>query len=140
MTLWGKFPTCLSGVGQMGKLQTCPTVEARRTLKRPKPSGPKGPELLSEVLSRLFAARGWGRRQERLHLEEAWADAVGPEHAANTRLAGLRCGVLEVEVNSAILLQELAQFHKRKVLERLRKRLPRTTLTDVRFRAGTWQK
>ena len=25
----------------------------------------KGPELLGEVLSRLFAARGWGRRQRR---------------------------------------------------------------------------
>ncbi len=101
--------------------------------------GPKGPELLSEVLSRLFAARGWGRRQERLHLEEAWTEAVGPEHASSTRLAGLRRGILEIEVNSAILLQELAHFHKRKILDRLRKRLPRTTLTDVRFRASTWR-
>src|SRR5262245_7521720 len=93
----------------------------------------KGPELLSEVLSRLFAARGWGRRQERLHLEEAWAEAVGPERAASTRVGGLRRGILEVEVNNAILLQELAQFHKRKIIERLRQRLPRTNVTDVRF-------
>ncbi len=106
------------------------------TIRRNEP--PKGPELLSEVLSRLFAARGWGRRQERLHLEEAWADAVGPERTANTRVGGLRRGILEVEVNNAILLQELAQFHKRKILERLRQRLPRATLTDIRFRTGTW--
>ncbi|MBM4070016.1 MAG: DUF721 domain-containing protein [Planctomycetes bacterium] len=107
------------------------------TAKRHEP--PKGPELLSEVLSRLFAAHGWGRRQERLHLEEAWADAVGPELVAGTRVGGLRRGILEVEVNNAILMQELAQFHKRKIMERLRQRLPRTTLSDIRFRAGTWQ-
>lgn len=102
-------------------------------------SVPEGPELLREVLSRLFAARGWGRRQERRHLEEAWAEAVGPEHAGRTRVGGLRRGILEVEVNNAILLQELAHFHKRKILERLRKCLPRTSVTDLRFRAGTWK-
>jgi hypothetical protein len=100
---------------------------------------PEGPELLREVLSRLFAARGWGRRQERLHLEAAWAEAVGPEHAGRTRVGALRRGILEVEVNNAILLQELAHFHKRKILERLRKCLPRTHVTDLRFRAGTWK-
>lgn len=98
----------------------------------------KGPELLSEVLSRLFAARGWGRRQERLHLEEAWAAAVGPGRVSATRVGGLRRGILEVEVNNAILLQELAQFHKRKIVEQLRQRLPRANVTDIRFRAGTW--
>ena len=34
----------------------------------------KGPEPLAEVLSRLFTARGWGRRQGRLHLANAWAE------------------------------------------------------------------
>jgi hypothetical protein len=42
-----------------------------------------------------------------------------------------------VEVISAVLMQELAHYHKRKLLERLRERLPGTTLTDLRFRAGT---
>jgi hypothetical protein len=35
-------------------------------------------------------------------------------------------------------MQQLAQIHKRKIKERLRQRLPRTPLTDIRFRAGTW--
>src|ERR1700730_12809256 len=99
----------------------------------------KGPEPLGEILSRLFAARGWGRRQGRLHLENAWVEAVGPAHAPQTRVAGLRRGVLEVEVNNGVLLQELAHFHKRRLLEHLRRGLPGTTLTDLRFRAGTWQ-
>jgi predicted nucleic acid-binding Zn ribbon protein len=98
----------------------------------------KGPELLGEILSRLFAARGWGRRQGRLHLERAWAEAVGPEHAQHTRVAGLRRGVLEIEVANSALLQELAHFHKRRLLEQLRPRLPGVTVNDLRFRAGAW--
>jgi predicted nucleic acid-binding Zn ribbon protein len=96
----------------------------------------KGPEVLGEILSRLFTARGWGRRQERLRLEQAWAEAVGPEGAKYTRVNGLRRGVLEVIVGNAVLLQELAHYQKRQLLERLRGRLPGTTLTDLRFRAG----
>ena len=96
----------------------------------------KGPEKLGEILGRLFTARGWGRRQGRLHLERAWAEAAGPEYAEHTRVTGIRRGVLEVVVDNAVLLQELAHFHKRRLLEQLRRRLPGTPLTDLRFRAG----
>lgn len=102
----------------------------------------KGPELLGEVLSRLFTARGWGRRQERLRLEQAWADALSvcgfaPEH---TQVAALRRGVLEVIVDNAVLMQELAHFHKRRLLELLRGRLPGAALNELRFRAGVVRK
>src|SRR5262245_30783588 len=81
---------------------------------------PRGPEPIGEILSRLFAARGWGRLQERLRLEKAWAEAAGPDIAPKTRVVALKRGVLEIEVKGAILLQELAQFHKRRILEALR--------------------
>jgi predicted nucleic acid-binding Zn ribbon protein len=101
----------------------------------------RGPERLGEILSRLFTARGWGRRQGRLHLERAWADAVAAlgldaAHAEHARPGALRRGVLEVVVDNAVLLQELAHYHKRRLLEQLRRRLPGTPLTDLRFRAG----
>lgn len=99
---------------------------------------PKGPEPLSEVLSRLFAARGWGRQQDRLRLERAWEAAVGAEYAHITRVSGFRRNVLEVEVKGAVPMQELSQFHKKKVLERLRKALTGVTIADLRFRAGAW--
>ena len=96
----------------------------------------RGPEPLKEILSRIFAARGWGRRQDRLRLEEAWAAAAGADFAPHTRAGALRRGVLEVVVGNAVLLQELAQFHKRRILEDLRQRLPGVRVTDLRFRAG----
>jgi predicted nucleic acid-binding Zn ribbon protein len=105
--------------------------------RSPRPDGePKGPELLGEVLSRLFTARGWGRQQDRLRLERAWAEAAGPEVARQTRVGVFRRGVLEVLVGNAVLLQELAHFHKKRLLEALRKRLPGAALNDLRFRAG----
>ena len=98
----------------------------------------RGPESIADILGRLFTARGWGRKNDRLRLEGAWAEAVGPEHLPSTRVNGLRRGVLEIEVKNAVLIQEFAQFHKRGLLARLRKALPGVTLTDLKFRAGAW--
>jgi predicted nucleic acid-binding Zn ribbon protein len=95
-----------------------------------------GPEPLGEILSRLFTARGWGRRQDRLHLEKAWNAAAGAEVGNVTRVNGIRRGVLEVTVGNSVLLQELAHFRKRKLLEQLRGALPGVTISDLRFRAG----
>jgi hypothetical protein len=98
----------------------------------------QGPELLKEILSRLFTARGWGRKQERLRLEQAWADAITLCDLApkQTRVNGMRRGVLEVLVDNAVMLQELTHFHKRKLLEAIRGKLVGTTINDLRFRAG----
>jgi predicted nucleic acid-binding Zn ribbon protein len=96
----------------------------------------RGPENLAEILSRLFTARGWGRRQGRLQLEKAWEEVAGAEFAPHTRVGTLKRGVLEVQVGNAVLLQELTHYHKRRLLEQLRRRLPNTPITDLRFRAG----
>jgi predicted nucleic acid-binding Zn ribbon protein len=96
----------------------------------------KGPEALRDILGRLFAAKGWGRRQERLQLEQAWTESAGPQTAKHTQVGSFRRGVLEVMVDNAVLLQELAHFQKRPLLEKLRRRLPGTSFTDLRFRAG----
>ena len=97
-----------------------------------------GPEPMKEILSRLFVARGWGRRQARLHLESAGLDAVGPDYAANTRVLGLKRGVLEVEVASAVVVQELSHYHKRRLLQTLRAKLTGHTIKELRFKVGTF--
>jgi predicted nucleic acid-binding Zn ribbon protein len=98
-----------------------------------------GPEPLKEILSRLFTTRGWGRRQARLHLEKAWEAAAGPEYAPHTRLVNITRGIVEIEVANGVLLQELAHFQKRKLLEKLRATLTGQVLKDIRFRAASWQ-
>jgi hypothetical protein len=95
-----------------------------------------GPELVGEILGRLFAARGWGRRQERLRHEQAWAEALSAcgLPSEGTRIGSLRRGVFQVGVDNGMRLQELAHFHKRRLLEQLRSRLPGVALNDLRFR------
>ena len=98
----------------------------------------KGPEKVGDVLGRLFTSRGWGRKNDRARLENAWAEVAGAEWAKTTRLLGMKRGVLEVEVKNAVQMAELAQYHKRGLLAKLRKLLPGVTLTDLKFRAGAW--
>jgi predicted nucleic acid-binding Zn ribbon protein len=78
--------------------------------------------------------------QERFLLEEAWTEAAGPATAEHTQVGSYRRGVLEVIVDSAVLLQELAHFQKKLLLEQLRRKLPNTSFTDLRFRAGVVKK
>jgi predicted nucleic acid-binding Zn ribbon protein len=101
-------------------------------------NGDKGPEKIADVLGRLFTSRGWGRKNDRLRLEAAWADAAGEPLLKDTRVLALKRGVLEVEVKNAVLMSELTQFHKRGLLAKLRKTLAGVTLTDIKFRAGAW--
>ena len=97
-----------------------------------------GPENLSEVLGRMFISRGWGRVSERTQLENAWREAASAEFASVTRVAGLRRGILEIEVKNAVVIQELAHFHKKRILTALRALLPKQKITDVKFRAAAW--
>jgi predicted nucleic acid-binding Zn ribbon protein len=98
----------------------------------------RGPENIGDILGRLFTSRGWGRKNERLQLEAAWAAAAGEALIKDTRVLAVKRGVLEVEVRNAVLVQELTQFHKRGLLGKLRKSLPGMTLADIKFRAGVW--
>ena len=110
----------------------------RRFLMAPRIHKPDpDPEPIKEILSRLFTARGWGRRQGRLHLERAWADAVGADYSEVSRVLGIKRGVLEIEVSSAVIVQELMHYHKRRLLEAMRQKLPGQTIKDLRFRINT---
>jgi hypothetical protein len=94
------------------------------------------PEPIKEVLARLFTARGWGRRQGRLQLERAWADAVGSEYDEKTRVLGLKRGVFEIEVASSLVVQELTHYHRKRLLAALRAKLPGQTIKELRFKVG----
>lgn len=97
---------------------------------------PKGPEEIKDVIAQLFVARGWGRASERKRLEDAWAKAAGEIVSGQTRVLALKRGVLEIEVRGGVLLQELASFHKRKLLAALKTLLPGHPLKDLRFRSA----
>ena len=94
------------------------------------------PEQLGAILSRLVArSRGQYRPgQKPIHL--LWTEAAGPELAGMTRATRLAGGVLTVEVSSAPLLNELATYRQKELLERVRARDELRGVREIRFRAG----
>lgn len=97
-----------------------------------------GQENIADILGKLFTSRGWGRKNDRLRLETAWAEVAGTELLKDTRVLGMKRNVLEIAVRNAVLVAELTQFHKRGLLAKLRTAMPGVTLTDIKFRAATW--
>jgi hypothetical protein len=96
---------------------------ARRPPSRgPAPGGrTRGPKPVADILGDLFAARGLARIRAVGELESAWADAVGEPGRGQTRVDGLRRGVLSVTVAHPTLLAELASFQKPTLLAALRR-------------------
>lgn len=100
---------------------------------RGKPYESAGPEALGSVLSRLFAARGYGRIQADAELRDLWAEIAGPQIAAQTRVMGLKNGVLSIGVDSSPMLSELASFHTERLLEALQAKRGKA-IRDLKFR------
>ncbi len=96
----------------------------------------RGPKALGDILGELFAARGYGRLRAATELEVAWNEAVGEPTCRQTRLGGVRRGVLNVTVNHPALLEELAAFRKPQLLAALRRDVPAAVIHDIKFRVG----
>ena len=96
----------------------------------------RGPKTLGDILGELFATRGYGRLRAVTELEVAWNAAVGEPACQQTRLGGVRRGVLNVTVSHSILLEELAAFRKPQLLEALRRDVPAAVIHDIKFRVG----
>jgi predicted nucleic acid-binding Zn ribbon protein len=99
---------------------------------------PNGPENIGDILAKLFATRGWGRKADQIQLEEAWLATIGPEFGPKTRINSLKRGIAEIEVNDPILLQELVQFHQQRLLTILKQKVTNKPVKQIRFRFGNW--
>lgn len=92
------------------------------------------PHALGDVLSQLFALRGYGRVRGDRQLHDIWREVAGEMIARQTRVSGVKNGVLQVGVANSALLSELASFHKFSLLERLQADHPQLRLRDIKFK------
>lgn len=92
------------------------------------------PQPLGVVLSQLFALRGYARVQGDRQLHAIWREVAGEKIAAQTKVAGLKNGVLQVGVSSSALLQELQSFHKFSLLDALERDHADLRIRDIKFR------
>jgi hypothetical protein len=97
----------------------------------------RGPRALGEVLGELILARGLGQVRSATQLAAAWAQVIAEPKPCQTRVSGLRHGVLTITVAHPVLLEELVAFRKSELLQRMRETLPHVRLQDLRFRIGT---
>ncbi|MEZ6046244.1 MAG: DUF721 domain-containing protein [Planctomycetaceae bacterium] len=96
-------------------------------------SSEPGPQPLSKVLSDLFALKGYARVQGNEQLHQYWKKVAGSQLAAQTRVLGIKRGVLQVGVTNAPLLSELAAFRKTQLLKQLQEEASELKVRDLKF-------
>ena len=95
---------------------------------------PDQPQPLGDVLSQLFALRGYGRSQATRQLQDVWKLVAGDVIARQTKVQGIKNGCLQVAVTNSGMLQELEGFHKWSLLERLTSEHSDLHIRDLKFR------
>ena len=93
-------------------------------MRKGKAAGREGGELqaVGPLLSQILRHLGLDRRFAEQRAVETWAEAVGADIAAQSRAAGIRDGVLFVDVASNVWMQELGLLREN-IVERLNQRL-----------------
>jgi predicted nucleic acid-binding Zn ribbon protein len=110
----------------------------RRPLASDEGGRGKPPQKIGNVLSALFARKGYGQVQSALALADAWERAAGPQLSRASRPGNIRRGVLEVMVLNSGAMQEL-NFRKKQLLATLGKLAPEQGIKDVRFKLGHFE-
>ena len=95
------------------------------------------PRAISDLIGPTLRDMGVPSQRVTEKLREAWALAADPDWKGEVTLQGIRGGVLEVGVRSAALRNELACFHRDRVLSVMRTALPDIPLVAIRFAPST---
>ena len=93
-----------------------------------------GPASLGSALSQLFALKGYAATKGDAQLADAWKAVAGEKIASMTAVQGVNRGVLQIGVSSSAMLNELASFHKLRLVEELQGKFPELKVKDVKFR------
>jgi len=93
---------------------------------------------LSAFISDYLATSGLASTKETNALWIAWQTVVGEDVAEHTRLLGLRAGVLSVEVDSAVWLQELRAAGTSSLVPLLREQLKGSPVSEIDLKLGTF--
>ncbi len=93
----------------------------------------KQAERVSSLLKQLLGKPGIGEQITRHQAWLVWDQLVGETIAARARPLKLRKGVLEVQVDHPVWMQQL-QMMKPQILEKINTKLPNVGITDIYLR------
>ena len=92
----------------------------------------KASARVGEILPRVLELMGLDDKFEEARLIQGWAEVVGPVIAQRSRPRVLRDGILFIEVESSVWMQEL-WFHQRQIIERIKKEFPKVEVKGIRL-------
>ena len=90
------------------------------------------PESIASVIARQLKGLGIDKKIKQASVEHIWADLVGPEIAAHTRVIKVDLGKLFVAVDSPVWRQELL-FQRQEFMEKLNQQLGDQVVSDIMF-------
>jgi len=90
------------------------------------------PRRIAEVMIDLLAQRGYAQVQAAEECQAAWQKIAG-NLGPSTAPGPLKRGVLQINVRSSIVMQELT-FNKSRLLKAIKEELPHHRINDLRFR------
>jgi hypothetical protein len=93
----------------------------------------KKAEKVSSLLKQMLEQPGIGEQITRHQAWLIWDQLVGEQIAARARPLKLRKGVLEVQVDHPVWMQQL-QMLKPKILEKINAKIPNAGITDIYLR------
>ena len=93
----------------------------------------KKAERISSLLRQLLGQPGIGEQITRHQAWLVWDQVVGEQIAARARPLRLRQGILEVQVDHPVWMQQL-QMLKPKILEKINTKIPSSGITDIYLR------
>jgi len=93
-----------------------------------------GIENIGPIVSRFLMRKGLNRVLAHQMLHSQWRQAVGPQFASHTRVAGITGNILRVEVDSAVCLHELSGYMKDSILKHLGSSAGGIPVKDIVFR------
>jgi len=101
-------------------------------------SGGAGPEArpFGEIARELLKHKRFHEKGRFGPLSDQWRALVGEELAARTRICAFKDGVLVVDVESSVLLQELTGFLKGQLLAGLQASAAGRDVVDLRLKLG----
>jgi predicted nucleic acid-binding Zn ribbon protein len=92
----------------------------------------KASARVGEILPRVLEIMGLDDKFEEVRLIQGWAEVVGPVVAKKSRPRMLRDGILIIEVENSVWMQEL-WFHQKQIIDRIRKDYPKVKVTGIRL-------
>lgn len=89
---------------------------------------------MGAALSQLFALKGLANARGDAQLTETWKAVAGDRIAERTAVMGVHRGVLQIAVVSSAMMNELAAFHKGRLVSELKENHAELKIKDIKFR------